>query len=107
MASRERILAVLAGQKADNFPCMPITMMFAADILGTKYGQYIADHKIMADAQVNTAESFGLDYVSEIGPAPETFDLGSPVPWYDDQPPAVIEEHSWLLDVRLCVTRRT
>ena len=98
MTGRERILAMLAGQKVDSFPCMPITMMFAADILGTTYGEHIADHKIMADAQVKTAESFGLDYVSVIGPAPETFDLGSQVQWYDDQPPAVIEEQALFAD---------
>lgn len=98
MTGRERILAVLAGEEADRFPSMPITMMFAADVLGIKYGRYIADHKIMADAQVKTAETFGLDHVSVIGPAPETFDLGGQVRWYDDQPPAVIEELALFVD---------
>jgi hypothetical protein len=44
MTGRERILAVLAGQKPDHLPCMPITMMFATDILGVNYGQYARDH---------------------------------------------------------------
>jgi uroporphyrinogen-III decarboxylase len=66
MTGRERILAVLTGQKPDHLPCMPITMMFAADILGVKYGQYARDHRIMVDAQIKTAEIFGLDYVSTI-----------------------------------------
>jgi MtaA/CmuA family methyltransferase len=99
MTGRERILAVLAGQKADHLPCMPITMMFAADILGVKYGQYARDHRIMVDAQIKTAETFGFDHVSTIGPPPpETADLGAKVQWYEDQPPAMVEEESLLQD---------
>jgi MtaA/CmuA family methyltransferase len=72
---------------------MPITMMFAADILGVKYGQYVRDHRIMVDAQLKTAEIFGLDYVSTISdPTREASDLGASIQWYDDQPPAIIED---------------
>jgi MtaA/CmuA family methyltransferase len=99
MMGRERILAVLAGQMADHLPCMPITMMFAADILGVKYGQYVRDHRIMVDAQVKTAEMFGLDYVSAISdPAREASDLGANIQWYDDQPPAIIEDEALFVD---------
>ena len=72
---------------------MPITMMFAADVLGVKYGQYARNYRVMADAQVKTAEMFGFDYVSSISdPAREAADAGANVRWYDDQPPAIIEE---------------
>lgn len=99
MTGRERILAVLAGQKADHLPCMPITMMFAADILGVKYGQYARDHRIMVDAQVKTAEMFELDYVSTIScPAREAADYGAKIQWYEDQPPAIIEEEALFAD---------
>ena len=95
MTGRERILAVLAGQKADHLPCMPITMMFAADILGAKYGQYVRDYRIIADAQVKTAEMFGFDHVSTISdPACEASDLGANIRWYEDQPPAIIEDEA-------------
>ena len=91
MTGRERILAVLAGQKADRLPCMPITMMFAADIFGVRYGQYVRDYRIIADAQVKTAEMFGFDHVSTISdPACEASDLGANIQWYEDQPPAII-----------------
>jgi MtaA/CmuA family methyltransferase len=99
MTGRERILAVLAGQMADHLPCMPITMMFAADILGVKYEQYIRDHRIMAEAQLKTAEIFGLDYVSTVSdPAREASDLGANIRWYDDQPPAIVEEDALFAD---------
>lgn len=99
MTGRERILAVLAGERADHLPCMPITMMFAADILGVKYGQYVRDHRIMVDAQLKTAEMFGFDYVSTISdPAREASDLGANIQWYEDQPPAIIEEYALFAD---------
>lgn len=99
MTGRERVLAVLDGQQADHLPCMPITMMFAADILGVGYGRYARDHKLMVDAQVKTAELFGLDHVSTISdPAREAADLGSRIQWYDDQPPAIIEEEALIAD---------
>jgi len=94
MTGRERVLAVLAGQKPDHLPFMPITMMFAADILGVKYGQYVRDHKIMADAQVKTAGIFGFDHVSAIGPPAASADLGTKIQWFEDQPPAKVEDEA-------------
>ena len=99
MTGRERILAVLNWEKADHLANMPITMMFAADVLGVKYGQYARDHKVMVDAQIKTAEMFGFDYVSTISdPAREAADAGAKVRWYDDQPPAIIEEEALFAD---------
>jgi MtaA/CmuA family methyltransferase len=74
-------------------------MMFAADILGVKYGQYVRKHRMMADAQVKTAEMFGFDHVSTISdPACEASDLGANIQWYEDQPPAIIEEDALFAD---------
>jgi len=99
MTGRERILKVLNGQRTDWLPVMPITMMFAADVLGIKYERYARDYKVMVDAQVKTAEMFGFDHVSAIGPpAPETADLGATVQWYPDQPPSMLEAEALLKD---------
>ncbi|MGA3333098.1 MAG: uroporphyrinogen decarboxylase family protein [Terracidiphilus sp.] len=99
MTGLERILAVLQGQPADRLAAMPITMMFAADVLGVKYGQYVRDFRTLADAQVKTAETFGFDYVSVISdPAREAADAGATVQWYDDQPPAIVEAQALLSD---------
>jgi MtaA/CmuA family methyltransferase len=99
MTGRDRILAVLAGQQPDHIPCMPITMTFAADIAGVKYLQYVQDHRIMADAQIKTAETFDLDYVSTISdPTREAADLGAPIQWYDDRPPAIVENQALFAD---------
>ena len=99
MTGRERILALLAGEVVDHLPCMPITMMFAADVLGVKYESYARDYRVMVDAQVKTAETFGFDHVSAIGPPPpETADLGAKVQWFEDQPPAMVETEALLED---------
>jgi MtaA/CmuA family methyltransferase len=99
MTGRERVLAVLAGKQADHLACMPITMMFAADVLGVKYEKYARDHRIMAEAQVKTAEMFGFDHVSTIGPPPpEAADRGAQVQWFADQPPSMIEIGALLED---------
>jgi len=101
MTGRERALAILAGQKADHLAFMPITMMFAAHVLGEKYGRYAGDYRVMVDAQVKTAEAFGFDHVSAIGPpAPEAADLGAKMQWYEDQPPAMVEAESLFADKR-------
>jgi len=102
MTGRERILAVLAAERADSLPCMPITMMFAADVLGVQYGQYVRDHRIMSEAQIKTAESFGFDYVSTISdPTREACDLGANIEWYDDRPPGINEERALFVDKSL------
>lgn len=78
---------------------MPITMMFAADIAGVHYKDYATNSRILADAQLRTAEIFGFDHVSAISdPAREAADLGAAIEWFEDQPPAIIESRALLHD---------
>ena len=95
----ERVLAAIAGKPVDSLPLMPITMMFAADQIGETFGKYAADYRVMVEAQIRTAEKFDFDYVSSISdPAREAADFGAEVHYFDDQPPAVDETKSLLLD---------
>lgn len=99
MNSRERVLAMLEGRPVDHLPCMPITMMFAADEIGVKYRDYATDHRVLVEAQMRTAEEFGFDYVSVISdPAREAADCGAVVGYFDDQPPAIDESRARLAD---------
>ena len=99
MTGHDRILAVLAGSTADSLPLMPITMMFAAQQIGVPYGKYAADHRVLVEGQIRTAEKFDFDYVSCISdPAREAADCGAAVQYFDNQPPAVDEVHSLLAD---------
>jgi MtaA/CmuA family methyltransferase len=99
MTGRERVLAMLDGRPVDRLPAMPITMMFAADTAGVKYGDYARDHRVLVEAQVATASRYGFDYVSAISdPAREASDLGATVVWFEDQPPAIDERRALLAD---------
>ena len=99
MTGRQRILAMIEGAEVDHLPLMPITMMFAAGRIGAKYRDYVTDYRVLAEAQVHTANEFGFDYVSVISdPAREDADLGAAAEWFEDQPPAIVESQALLAD---------
>jgi MtaA/CmuA family methyltransferase len=90
---------MVQGKPVDRLPLMAITMMLAADQIGKKYGEYALDHRILVEAQIRTAEKFGLDYVSGISdPAREAADLGATIKFFDNQPPAIDESCALLHD---------
>ena len=99
MNGRECILAHLAGRPVDRLPFMPITMMFAARQAKARYLDYCTDYRVLADAQVRTAEAFGFDFVSTISdPAREAADCGARVQYFPEQPPSFIEEEARLAE---------
>jgi MtaA/CmuA family methyltransferase len=98
-SGRELVLAHLDGMPVDHLPAMPITMMFAAKLAGVPYREYCTDYRRLAPAQVAVAERFGFDHVSAISdPAREAVDLGAPVTWFPDQPPALDDTNALLAD---------
>ena len=99
MRSRERALQFLEGKPVDRLPLMPVVMMFCADHIGVKYGRYVEDPAVLAEAQVRTAEAYDLDVVSNMSdPAREAADCGARVEFYDDQPAAIVESDALLAD---------
>ena len=99
MTGRERILNLLAGKPVDQIPNMPITMMFAAKTLGISYREYVTDCRKLVDAQIVTAETYHIDYVSCISdPAREALEYGADIIFFDDQPPAIDETNALLAD---------
>ena len=99
MNGKERVLAVLEGREVDTVPFMPITMMFAADLIGKPYGQYATDHRVLVEGQLRVAELFGADHVSGISdPAREAADCGARIVYFEDQPPAIDENQALLAD---------
>ncbi len=99
MNGKERILAQIEGREIDHLPLMPITMMFAADNIGVKYGNYATDYRVLVESQLRVAEKYDFDYISCISdPAREAADCGATIKYFDDQPPAIVEETALLLD---------
>ncbi|MCP4640580.1 MAG: hypothetical protein GY851_09115 [bacterium] len=99
MTGKERVWTMIEGGTPDRLPLMPITMMFAGGLVGKPYREYVADYRVLAEAQLRVAEEFDFDYVSVISdPAREAADCGASLEWFDDQPPAVDEQHARLSD---------
>jgi uroporphyrinogen-III decarboxylase len=99
MNGRERTLAFLKGEPVDRIPVMPVVMMFCADQIGVKYGQYVQDYRVLAEAQIRTAEAFDFDIVSNMSdPAREACDCGARIEFFDDQPAAMNETNALLTD---------
>lgn len=99
MKPYERVTNHLQGKPVDRLPVMPITMMFAADLAGIKYGEYCRDYRKLVEAQQLVAETFGFDYVSCISdPAREAADCGANIEYFDNQPPAIIETEARLTE---------
>ncbi|HYO44810.1 MAG TPA: uroporphyrinogen decarboxylase family protein [Candidatus Limnocylindrales bacterium] len=96
---RSTVLAHLDGRPVTRLPVMPITMMFAARLSGIPYRRYCTDFRELARGQALVAERFGFDHVSAISdPAREAVDLGAAVTWFEDQPPALDDTRSLLVD---------
>ncbi len=99
MNGRERILACIKDGNSGRTPFMPITMMFAADLIGRPYREYATDYRVLAEGQMRVAELFGADFVSCISdPARESADCGASVVYFDNQPPALDEGNALLAD---------
>ena len=99
MTSRERVLAHLEGRPVDRLPLMPITMMFACAQIGARYRDYCTDYRVLVEAQIRTAETFGFDYVNTMSdPAREAADCGAVVEYFDNQPVALVEDQALLAD---------
>lgn len=97
MNGRERVLAFLEDQPVDRLPAMPVVMMLCADQIGVKYGEYVKDPEVLAEAQIRTAEIFDIDIVSNMSdPAREACDCGARIAYYEDQPAAIVESDALL-----------
>jgi MtaA/CmuA family methyltransferase len=99
MYGRERVEAFFQRKPVDRLPVMPVVMMYCADQIGVKYGQYVQDHRVLAEAQIQTAQALDLDIVSNMSdPAREAADCGAHVQFYEDQPAAIVEADALLRD---------
>jgi MtaA/CmuA family methyltransferase len=99
MNGRQRVLAFLDGEPVDRIPVMPVVMMFCADQIGVKYGEYVKDYRVLAEAQIETARKLDFDIVSNMSdPAREASDCGAHIEFYEDQPAAIVESDALLAD---------
>jgi MtaA/CmuA family methyltransferase len=88
MNGLQRYLATLRGGALDHLARTPILMQFAAEYVGSDYGRFAADHRVLVDANRRCADDFGIDQLSCISdPYRETHGFGGEVTFVPDGPP--------------------
>lgn len=108
MNKSERIKAMFKGLKTESLPFMPITMMFASDLIDQPYRQYAYRAAVQRDAQMKVAEMFDTSHVSVISdPAVEASDHGASVMTEENAPPAIREGEAYLSDKSVLTAYRT
>ncbi|HUU98290.1 MAG TPA: uroporphyrinogen decarboxylase family protein [Phycisphaerae bacterium] len=88
MNSLERYLSVLRGNSADFLPRTPILMQFAAERIGSNYGCFASDYRVLVEANVRCAREFGIDQLSCISdPYRETQGFGASIEYVENGVP--------------------
>jgi MtaA/CmuA family methyltransferase len=88
MNSFERYAATIAGKPVDFLPRVPILMQFAAEYIGSNYGAFAADYRVLAEANLRCRADFGFEQVSCISdPYRETQGFGAEVEYLRDSVP--------------------
>ncbi|MBM4036142.1 MAG: uroporphyrinogen decarboxylase [Planctomycetes bacterium] len=88
MTGFARYMAVVRGERADILPRLPILMQFAAEHIGSNYGAFASDYRVLVEANLLCAEEFGFDQVSTISdPYRETQGFGAEIRYVRDGVP--------------------
>lgn len=88
MTSKERYLATLRGEATDHLARIPILMQYAAEHIGSNYGAFASDYRVLVEANLRCAEDFGYDQLSVISdPYRETTGFGGKVNYLRDHVP--------------------
>jgi MtaA/CmuA family methyltransferase len=92
MTPRERYLAVIHRDPPDVLPRLPILMQFAAEHIGSHYGAFASDYRVLVEANLRCAEEFGIDQLSAISdPYRETAGFGAPIEFPRDGVPICLK----------------
>ncbi len=88
MTALQRYLATLRGQPADFLPRVPILMQFAAEHIGSNYGAFASDWRVLVEANLRCRDDFGFDQVSAISdPYREVQGFGGVIRYEADHAP--------------------
>lgn len=88
MNSLERYKNMLDGKPVDILPRIPIVMQFAAEYIGSNYGAFASDYRVLMEANEACARDFGFDQLSCISdPYRETQGFGAEIEYVKDGVP--------------------
>ncbi|MCK9588248.1 MAG: uroporphyrinogen decarboxylase family protein [Terrimicrobiaceae bacterium] len=80
MNSLDRYPATLEGRPVDHLPRLPILMQFAAEHIGSNYGDFASDFHVLTDANIACAREFGIDQMNTMSdPYRETQGYGAKI----------------------------
>ncbi len=86
--SLERYLGMLKGERVDHVPRIPIVMQYAAERIGSNYGEFASDFQVLVEANRRCAREFGFDQLSAISdPYRETEGFGGKITYVRDGVP--------------------
>jgi MtaA/CmuA family methyltransferase len=78
MTGRKRYLNTIEGKPVDFLPRIPILMRYAAEYIGSNYGAFTRDHRILVEANQRCAQDFGIDQMNTMSdPYRETQGYGA------------------------------
>lgn len=80
MNSLQRYLATIEGQPVDHLARLPILMQFAAEHIGSNYGAFASDYRVLTEANIVCASEFGIDQMNTMSdPFRETQGYGAKI----------------------------
>ncbi len=84
----ERYVGMVKGRQVDSVPRIPIVMQYAAEYIGSNYGAFASDHRVLVEANVRCAQEFGFEQLSAISdPYRETEAFGGQITYLRDSVP--------------------
>ncbi|MEZ5278298.1 MAG: uroporphyrinogen decarboxylase family protein [Opitutaceae bacterium] len=88
MTGKQRYLATLNGEAVDHLARIPILMRYAAEYIGSNYGAFASDYRVLVEANLRCAADFGYDQWSAISdPYRETTGFGGRVVYSKNEVP--------------------
>lgn len=88
MNSLQRYFGVVKGGRVDFLPRVPILMQYAAEYIGSNYGAFASDYRVLVEANRCCVEEFGIEQVSAISdPYRETHGFGAEIIYVKDGVP--------------------
>ncbi|NOY61505.1 MAG: uroporphyrinogen decarboxylase [Calditrichaeota bacterium] len=88
MNSYERYMRGVAGKSVDYLPRVPILMQYAAEYIGSHYGAFASDYRVLVEANATCAGDFDFDQLSAISdPYRETQGFGADIEFIPDGVP--------------------
>jgi len=92
MNSKQRCLAAIRGEPVDRIPVFPLLMFFAADRLRVPYRSFATDARVLAEAQLNMRQRFGVDAITVCSDAFRvSADLGGDMAYPEDRTPYLLK----------------